>query len=109
MVNHEDPIEARRELIATANMLRQVLYNLNVYGDTLTPNGLLATQCDGCAYGEVNDGFRILLRVLYPDDGVTDRDLRISDALSEGDSDTTVEEAAQWVADKHAPEVSPHG
>lgn len=102
MTDHEDPTVARRELIATADLLRRVLYNVNLYGDTIDSD--LAHQRDGSCYGELYDGFKILVRTLYPDDGIEGRADQIIDTMVEGAIDyTTVEVAAQHVMDKHSP------
>lgn len=91
--------EAHTALITTANELRRCLRRLNEYGDHIGPT--LAVQADGFAYGEIYDGFKILMRALFPDDGVKDRHLQIIDATY--DSDFTIEEAVQHVNDMNSP------
>jgi hypothetical protein len=91
--------KARTALIATANALRQALSDINRYGDTLGPN--LVAQADGFAYGEIFDGYKILMHTLFPDDGVKDRHGQIIDAMY--DSDFTVLDAVQYVKDKNSP------
>jgi hypothetical protein len=101
VTDYNDPIEARRELIVSANMLRTVLSNLNVYADAIKADSILATQKDGCCWGEVHDGLKILVGVLYPDDGIEGRASKILDAVFDGSPD--IEAAARWVADENAP------
>lgn len=91
-----DATEARKALIATANTLRQCLKDLNRYGDDV--GGDIAYQTDGCAYGEVFDGFKALLGALYPKDGLGEQ---ILNAMF--DNDMTVEEADEYVYDRNAP------
>lgn len=57
---------ARVELLAVADDLRLALDRLNRYGDYVNP--LIVAQCDGCAYGEVHDGLRVLLEALFDAD-----------------------------------------
>lgn len=90
---------ARTALIETANRLRQCLSDINRYGDELSAR--LVAQGDGFAYGEVYDGFKILMVVLFPDEGLPQRAERIIDEMF--NSDVDVETAAQYVADKNAP------
>lgn len=91
--------EAREALIATANSLRLALSDINRYGDTL--GSKLAVQADGFAYGEIYDGFKILMQTLFPDDGVKDRAGQIIEAMY--NSDFTVLEAVQYVNDQNSP------
>lgn len=63
----------RQELVGAADKLRAVLDTFNRHGDTV--DGAIAAQANGHPYGEVFDGLRALLRLLFPDcgDRVLDR------------------------------------
>lgn len=94
---HEiDKTEARKALIATANTLRQCLLDINRWGDAV--GATLAYQSDGCAYGEVFDGLKVLVKALYPEGNQAEQ---IIDAMY--DNDMTVEEADEYVYDRNAP------
>lgn len=93
--------KARTALIGTANKLRECLSELNWHGAGIGADRILGTQQDGCAWGEVYDGYKILMRVLFPDDGIEDRYMQIIDVIFEGADD--IEAAARHVADANAP------
>lgn len=57
-------ITAIEHLRDTAETLLAVLYDLNKYGDAVASS--IATQAEGCAYGEVHEGLRKLLDEIYP-------------------------------------------
>lgn len=84
-MNVDDPIEARRELLGAADQLRQALCTLNCYGDALDARRL-THQRDGSAYGEVYDGFKLLVGVLFPQhtseiiETMFDSDMEIAEA-----------------------------
>lgn len=91
----EEISEAREALIGVADQLRLALSGLNRYGDVLS--GLKLThQRDGSAYGEVYDGLKLLVEVLYGDN--VDE---IMEVIFDGDAG--VAEAASFVTEKNAP------
>lgn len=60
----DDVLDARIGLIDAAEKLVDALRLLNVHGDTISHR--IATQRDGCPYGEVHDGLATLAKILWP-------------------------------------------
>ena len=81
----------RRKLIDAAEGLLWALRTFNEWGDKVDTR--VATQTDGCPYGEVHDGLKALVEILWPHSaGILDRVFDGADTISDAVVDSLLDE-----------------